>query len=338
MNNDYILKRIQPYVTAGKLTYDDFGKIFGTLPLKEQYPICYAIQDDLHIEIVDELDAAPEEELSAEVAQLIVKDPSEIKVPNKFLIRLIQDGDLQARQDLCVKNGGLVGKYAVRYHNQYQSKLELEDLMQEGYGGMLTAAEKFDLSKGTAFSTYAVWWIRQAIGRAIIDTGLTIRLPVHIVEKILKATKIDKQFQLQNISVRRRLELIAEQMDTSAEQVRELFKLREIYLRMRSLDEPIGEDSDTPLAEFIADDENPVEDAVSVVLLREQLEEILDTLTPREQKVLALRYGLLDGQERTLEAVGKIFKVTRERIRQIEAKALRKLRHPARSAKLKDFY
>lgn len=334
----YVAEKIRLCVTAGKLTYDDFGKIFGTLPRDEQLDVINVIQDDLHIEVVDELDAAPEEELSAEVAQLIVKDPSEIKVPNKFLIRLIQDGDLQARQDLCIKNSGLVGKYAVRYHRQHQGKLELEDLMQEGYGGMLTAAEKFDLSKGAAFSTYAVYWICQAILRAIANTALTIRLPVHIVEKIFKASKIDRQLQLQNISVRRRIELIAEQMNLSAEKVRELFKLQKIYMNMPSLDTPVGEDSDTPLAEFIISDENPTDDAVSIVLLREQLENILGTLTKREQAVLALRYGLLDGQERTLEAVGKRFNVTRERIRQIEAKALRKLRHPARSNKLKDFY
>ena len=337
MNTQYIFERIKPYVKDNKLTYDDFDKIFGFMPLKAQYPIVYAIEDDLHVELVDEFDEPPVEEVPAEVASLIVRKPHEIKVSNKFLIRLIQDGDEQAKQDLCVKNSGLVGKFAVKLLKQYPNTLELEDLMQEGFAGMLKAAERFNFGKDTQFSTYATWWIRQAMERAIFDTGLMIRLPVHITEKILKASKLDREFQMQNIEVRKRLELIAQEMDTTSEKVRELFKWRDVYFRIASLDKPVGEDMDTPLAEFVISEENPTDDTLSIMLLREQLDEALGTLTPREKNVLMLRFGLEDGRARTLEEVGKSFNVTRERIRQIEAKALRKLRHPARSKKLKDF-
>ena len=157
MNTQYLFEQIKPYVKDNKLTYDDFDKIFGFMPLKAQYPIVYAIEDDLHIELVDEFDEPPAEEVPAEVASLIVRKPHEIKVSNKFLIRLIQDGDEQAKQDLCVKNSGLVGKFAVKYCKKFPCQLELEDLIQEGNIGLITAAEKFDFDKDTAFSTYATW-------------------------------------------------------------------------------------------------------------------------------------------------------------------------------------
>lgn len=338
MDTKYIFDQIKPYVIDNKLTYDDFEKVFGVLPLKEQYPIAYAIQDDLNIELVDEITSTePVEEIPAEVAPLIVRKPNEIKVPNKFLIRLIQDGDEQARQDLCVKNRGLVGKFAFKYWKQFSDKLELEDLIQEGNIGLIVAAERFDFTKDTAFSTYATWWIIQKILRAIANDGLVVRLPVYLVQDILKASKLDRNFQMQNIELRKRLELIAQEMNMPAEKVRELFKWRDVYFRIASLDMPVGEDMDTPLADFIADEEENLDEKVSFVLLKEKLDEVLSYLTPRESDVLRLRFGLDDGRSRTLEDVGKIFNVTRERIRQIEAKALRKLRHPARSKRLRDF-
>lgn len=338
MDTKYIFDQIKPYVIDNKLTYDDFEKVFGVLPLKEQYPIAYAIQDDLNIELVDEITSTePVEEIPAEVAPLIVRKPNEIKVPNKFLIRLIQDGDEQARQDLCVKNRGLVGKFAFKYWKQFSDKLELEDLIQEGNIGLIVAAERFDFTKDTAFSTYATWWIIQKILRAIANDGLVVRLPVYLVQDILKASKLDRNFQMQNIELRKRLELIAQEMGTTSDEIRRLFKLDIIYRHMFSLDMPVGEDMDTPLADFIADEEENLDEKVSFVLLKEKLDEVLSYLTPRESDVLRLRFGLDDGRSRTLEDVGKIFNVTRERIRQIEAKALRKLRHPARSKRLRDF-
>lgn len=330
MNIEAIRKVISPYVVKDEMTWDDFDKIFNFLPLKEQYSIAEVIQDDLHVEIVDEI-------ISAEVAPLIFREAREIKTSNKILIRLIQRGDEQARQDLCVKNRGLVEKFAARYEKFLSTRLTFEDLVQEGFVGMLKAAEKFDFNKETEFSTYATWWIVQSITRAIYDTGLTIRLPVHMIEKINKASQLEKILLQQGLNLRRRIELIAQEMGLSPEEITHLFALRAAYLNVMSLDMTVGEESDTPLADFIPDEKISLESDVELVLLKEQIEKILETLTQRERNVLKLRYGLEDGHNRTLEEVGKIFNVTRERIRQIEAKALRKLRHPSRSRKLKDF-
>lgn len=334
-----IRKAIRPHVIDGVLTYDNFERIFGFLPLKEQYSICYAIQDHLKIELVDEITFPPDEEISDEVAPLINRNPNEIKIPNKLLIKLIQDGDKQARQDLCVKNRRPVEKFASKYEKNFDSQLAFEDLVQEGTIGMLKAAEQFDFRKDTQFSTYASWWIIQSITRAIADTGLTVRLPVHVVEKILKASRHERLFMIQGFDLRRRIELIAQEMQTTLEEVSHLFALRAAYINIVSLDKPVDEkDGDSLLIDFIEDTNalNPAE-GVMVLILKEQLEEVLNALTPREKSVLKLRYGLEDGKEWTLEDIGKVFNVTRERIRQIEAKALRKLRHPARSKKLKDF-
>ena len=289
MNTEYLLKTIRPFVKDNQLTYDDFEKIFGFLPLKEQYPIAYTIQDDLKIELVDEIASLPvAEEIPTENAPLIVRRAAEIKMPNKLLIRLIQDGDEQARQDICVKNSGLIEKFALKYWKKFPDKLDLDDLRQEGNIGLITAAERFNFDKETEFSTYATFWIEQKIMRAVANTGLAVRLPVHLFEKILKASKLDKDFQLRGFEVRKRLELIADEIGTSSEEVRELFKLRDVYFRLISLDMPVGEDMDTPLAEFIPDESTMIEDEVSLVLLREQIENVLYALSQREREVLIL--------------------------------------------------
>lgn len=340
MDIETIQKAISPYVVNDELTYDDFDKIFGFLPRKEQYPIAYAIEDDLNILLVDEIIAPPtDEEISAEVSPLIFRESKEIKASNKILIGLIQKGDEQARQDLCIKNRGLVEKFAGRYEKIFSTQLTFEDLVQEGFVGMLKAAEKFDFSKDTEFSTYATFWIVQAITRAITDTGLAIRLPVHIAEKIFKVTELEKNFLIQGLNLRRRIEMIAQEIETSPEQIGYLLALRAAYMNIVSLDKPVDEeDGDSLLRDFIEDPNAPdPAESASVIILKEQVEEVLGTLTPRERDVLKLRYGLEDGHGRTLEEVGKKFNVTRERIRQIEVKALRKLRHPARMKKFKDF-
>ena len=342
MNVEAILKEIRPYVVNDELTYDDFDKIFGFLPRKEQYPIAYTIEDDLKILLVDEIISPPADKISEkkilEKVPLIFREAKEIKASNKILIQLIQSGDIQARQDLCIKNQGLVAKFAKYYWEKFPCSLELDDLIQEGNIGMLKAAERFDFVKDTEFSTYATQWIVQSITRAIADTGQIIRLPVHVVEKIIKASRLERIFLIEGFDLRRRIELIAKEMATTPEEISRLFSLRAIYLNINSLDKPIDEENDSFLRDFIEDKNapDPVE-VTSFILLKDQLEEILSTLTERECAVLKLRYGLDDGRERTLEEVGRIFDVTRERIRQIEAKALRKLRHPARSKKLKDF-
>ena len=285
---------------------------------------------------VENIDLSVPEGVSIEdPVRMYLKEIGKVPLPSAEeeieLAKRMEEGDEAAKKRLAEANLRLVVSIAKRYVGRGMLFL---DLIQEGNLGLIKAVEKFDYRKGYKFSTYATWWIRQAITRAIADQARTIRIPVHMVETINKLIRVSRQL-LQELGREPQPEEIAEKMDMSVDRVREILKISQEPV---SLETPIGEEEDSHLGDFIQDDNVPVPaDAAAFTLLKEQLVEVLNTLTDREQKVLRLRFGLDDGRARTLEEVGKEFNVTRERIRQIEAKALRKLRHPSRSRKLKDY-
>ena len=334
----------------GTLTYKEIMDEIDHIDLgPEQIEKIYEVLESMGIEVqgdMNEVSGVEEEELELDLSipeGVAIDDPVRMylkeigKVPllsseeEIELAKKIEEGSQYAKKKLAEANLRLVVSIAKRYVGRGMLFL---DLIQEGNLGLIKAVEKFDYRKGYKFSTYATWWIRQAITRAIADQARTIRIPVHMVETINKLIRVQRQL-LQELGRDPFPEEISKVMDLPVEKVREIQKIAQEPV---SLETPIGEEEDSHLGDFIPDDDAPAPaEAAAFTMLKEQLINVLDTLTPREEKVLRLRFGLDDGRARTLEEVGKEFNVTRERIRQIEAKALRKLRHPSRSKKLKDY-
>lgn len=353
MNTELVLKLLKSYIRNGAVTFADFDKVFYFVNAKERAMLLEALRENnIRVvesselinkdiepranEIHDETSAVPNPHYSKTVIR------EKIKLSNPALIRLIQEGNEQAVQDLCIKNRGLVDKYASMYAHYAGNRLPYEDIHQAGMLGLIKAAKKFDLSLGYEFSTYATHWITQAIRREIQDHGFVIRIPVHMMERIIKVVHIINRLELIDMSMDERIQHVSQEAELTEEQVRECLLYRSNFLSAASLNVPIGEEEEMELIEYVPATpergQKSVEDECMEIFLREEVAEVLETLTDKERDILIKRFGIDGGIPMTLEQVGKNYGVTRERIRQVEEKALQKLRKSRRVKGLKDYY
>ena len=365
MNESIILSMIQPYIKDGAITYDEFDNIFSDLSLREQYDVVEILakngidlidtqvdvealvldfdesDDDTEDDYTEEFEVRYDESIfkdkRAETETLIVY--RQVKQSNEILCSLIQQGNQQAMQDLCVKNKRLVDKYVAAYAKRFGNRLDFEDLEQVGFLGLIRAAKRYNTKQGTAFSTYAVFWIKQSISREIMDNGYAIRIPVHMMERINRVVAAENRLSGLDIAFRNRVTIIANELGITEENVLECLTLKKNYLSYSSLDLSIGEDGETELGEIIPDEgATSLEAIIMAKELRKEMLKLLEVLKPRERKVIELRYGWNDEKARTLEEIGEMFGVTRERIRQIEAKAIKKLSNSRKSKQLRVFW
>lgn len=357
MNEEMILQMVEPYVKDSALTYDQFDNLFLFLNLKEQYMVVDVLYqnginliDKQETEInVDTLENQMLQEFEILYDETVFLDSEEddkeilfindhIKQSNEILCQLIQQGNLQSRQDICVKNRRLVDKYAMLYQKRYANRLDFDDLEQAGFIGLTKAAEKFDSSKETSFSTYAVYWIRQSIVREIMDNGFAIRIPVHMMERINKVMYWDNLLEYEGMNFSERIKKISEELCLSEDEVKECLILKNNYLTYASLNSPVGEEEESELGEFIPIDEiMGTEKIVEKHFLHEALEKAIMILDSKEQDILRLRFGFDIKRSYTLQEIGEKYGVTRERIRQIENKAINKLKNPAHARMIRDF-
>lgn len=350
MNEDIILKMIGPYLKNNLLTYSEFESIFSMLRLREKYDVIN-ILIKRGIDFSEELEVSNQEKdtefkvlydnsifENKDFKKFDVNSYSSeetVAQSNRVLCKLIQDGNSATKQDLCIKNKGLVEKVAHKYYKAFGNDLDYEDLVQVGMEGLLIAAEKYDTYRETEFSTYAMWWIRQIILREIYDKGFRIRVPVHMMELVGKIEKINEGLICEGYSFNDRLIELGCRLNMPHEKIIQCFSIRQCFLSTKSLNTPIGEEVDTELQELIMEEIKSVEDTVIENDIFKNLRKQIESLTPREGRIISLRYGLDDGKDRTLEEVGKEFNLTKERIRQIESKVLKKMRHSSKSRELK---
>ena len=347
LNQDFILHEIQPFLNESReISAAEFESLFSSLPLHEQYEVIN-IMIDHNIDYVDEKRGIPHRTESSNIAGIVPVSRlreyrnedgywNMLNLTNEQLCLLAHRGDDRAKAALLRKNEGAVWDIAKKKMKGFsKTNLTVEDLVQEGYIGVLKAIEKYDPEQGYKFITYCEYWIHQQMSRSAVETGFTIRLPTNFYMRLVKISRCRR---FHPTADEKELAALLADDGITAEQVRNAFAWSEIYLNIASLNTPIGDESNTELLTLIPDEgQESVEDIIATAVLREQMDAVLSTLTPKEEKVLRLRFGLDDGRTRTLEEVGMQFNVTRERIRQIEEKALRKLRHPSRSKKLKVF-